>query len=65
MTEKQDHLVCNKCQVELTLSKATFRYLNRSFEHEVLRCPECGQVYLPEELIQEKMLKVEAALEEK
>ena len=64
MAEKPT-LVCNKCQVGLTPSAATFKYLKRSFQHEVLRCPECGQVYLPEELVTGKMKEVEISLEEK
>lgn len=60
-----ENLTCTKCQVTLKPAKATFKYLKRSFEHEVLRCPECGQVYLPEELVKGKMKKVEISLEEK
>lgn len=63
--EKKSTLLCNKCNVPLKPAKATFKYLNRSFEHEVLRCPECGQIYLPEDLVREKMKKVETSLEEK
>ena len=64
MAEKPT-LVCNKCDVGLTPAAATFRYLRSSFQHEVLRCPECGQVHLPEALVTGRMKEVELSLEEK
>lgn len=45
--------------------EATFEYLTRSFRHKVPRCPECGQVSLPEELVNGKISDVEAMIEEK
>lgn len=63
--EQKQTLQCNRCKVPLTLARANFSYLNRTLQHEVLRCPNCGQVYLPEDLVRDKMLKVEASLEEK
>jgi phage FluMu protein Com len=42
-----------------------FSYLNRSFRHKVPRCPECGQVYIPEELAAGRMSEVEKNLEDK
>lgn len=58
-------LICNKCNVPLQPLTVTFSYLKRSFEHEVLRCPKCGQVFLTEALAGGRMAEVEAALEEK
>ncbi len=63
--EKNEKKICSQCDVALTPMKATFRYLKRSFEHEVLRCPSCGQVYIPEDLAKGRMAQVEASLEEK
>lgn len=63
--DTKSKLICNKCNVPLETMGATFKYLKRSFKHEVLRCPQCGQIYLPEELIKGKMADVEKALEEK
>ena len=64
MEEKQK-LICDKCQVEMVELEVEFSYLNRSFRHKVPRCPECGQVYIPEELAKGRMREVEINLEEK
>lgn len=64
MEEKQI-LMCRKCQAEMIEMDVEFTYLNRSFRHKVPRCPECGQVYIPEILALGKMKEVEQNLEEK
>lgn len=64
MEEKQK-LICDKCKVEMTELEVEFSYLNRSFRHKVPRCPECGQVYIPEKLASGRMNEVEKNLEEK
>jgi phage FluMu protein Com len=64
MEEKQK-LICDKCQVEMVELEVEFSYLNRSFRHKVPRCPECGQVYISEELAKGRMRDVEKNLEEK
>ena len=64
MEEKQT-LICDKCQVEMKEFDAEFAYLNRSFRHKVSRCPECGQVYIPERLATGRMNEVEKMMEEK
>lgn len=58
-------IVCTKCNVPMEPIEVTFKYLKRSFRHKVLRCPKCGQVYVPEDLAKGRMAEVEAALEEK
>jgi hypothetical protein len=45
--------------------EAHFSYLKRSFKHKILRCPGCGQIYIPESLAEGRMREVETALEEK
>lgn len=62
MTEK---LICDRCDVEMELIEVQFRYLTRDFRYKVPRCPVCGQVSLPEELVTGKMADVEAMIEEK
>lgn len=64
MEEKQK-LICDRCKVEMTELEVEFSYLNRSFRHKVPRCPECGQVYIPEKLASGRMNEVEKNLEEK
>jgi uncharacterized protein with PIN domain len=63
--EKKSTLMCNKCRVPLEPIEVTFNYLERQFRHKVLRCPKCGQVYIPEELAKGRMAEVEKVLEEK
>lgn len=63
--EKKQTLICHKCNVEMVPMEAQFSYLDRIFRHKILRCPTCGQVYIPEELVKGRMHEVESALEEK
>lgn len=62
--EKGSTLMCNKCRVELKMADVHFSYLEHNFRHKVLRCPECGQVYLSEELVA-RVKEVEANFEDK
>ncbi|MBQ2678223.1 MAG: hypothetical protein Q4A48_01090 [Bacillota bacterium] len=63
--EKKSTLTCSKCNVELQEFEANFVYLEKTLQHKVLRCPECGQVYLPEEMVRGRIREVEDSLEEK
>ncbi len=63
--EEKLTLICDKCQVELVMAELHFSYLDHNFRHKVLRCPVCGQVYLPEELVDSRIKQVESSLEEK
>ena len=42
-----------------------FMYLDNGFPVELPVCPQCGFVYVPEELALGKVLSVEKALEDK
>ena len=64
MEEKQI-LTCDRCNVELEEAEAQFVYLGSRIRHKVLRCPECGLVYLPEDLVLGRMRQLEEELEEK
>ena len=61
----EEKLICDTCNVEMQLIEVQFKYLNRSFRYKVPRCPQCGQVSLPEELVNGRMSEVEAMIEEK
>jgi len=61
----QQPMRCGKCNEELVKAKATASYMGAEFPIELLRCPQCGFVYVPEELATGKMLQVEQALEDK
>jgi uncharacterized Zn finger protein len=54
-----------QCDVRLEPMEAHFTYLKRSFRHVVLRCPECGLVYISEDVAEGRMKQVETALEDK
>lgn len=57
--------ICYRCKVELKPAKANFEYLGHSFHTEIPRCPQCGQVYIPEDLVKGRMAEVEMMLEDK
>jgi len=58
-------LVCDKCKLDLVPGSVTVSYLGKSFPVELMKCPGCGIVYVPEDLAMGKMLQVEQALEDK
>jgi len=62
--EKESTLICDKCKANLSLADVHFSYLDHNFRHKVLRCPECGQVYLSEELVA-RIKEVETTFEDK
>jgi len=57
--------VCAKCGQPLEVSKVDVSYLGSSFQVDLLKCPQCGLVLVPEELALGKMAEVEKALEDK
>ena len=57
--------ICDKCKKTLQLSKVKVCYLGGNFEVDLMKCPECGCVYIGEELALGKMLEVEKGLEDK
>ncbi len=63
--ESSKTLICNKCKCGLKEMDTQFTYLDKKFRHKVLRCPECGQVFIPEYLAKGKMAQLEKSLEEK
>lgn len=63
--EEKEKLLCEKCKIEMVPLELEFSYLSRSFRHKVLRCPTCGQVYIPEDLAKGRMSEVETLLEDK
>ena len=58
-------LVCERCNQNLELGKVTLTYMGSNFPVELMRCVQCGLIYIPEELALGKMLQVERALEDK
>lgn len=64
-TSEPATLLCGKCNIPLQIGKVTVHYLEQSFPVELPHCPQCGLVFVPEDLAIGKMLKVEQALEDK
>ncbi|MDD4644370.1 MAG: hypothetical protein PHY99_00105 [Bacteroidales bacterium] len=58
-------MICCKCNKELEMIKTDFSYLGHSFFTEVPKCPECGQVFIPEELARGRISEVEMQMEDK
>jgi len=65
MDENKSRMKCARCNVELVPAKAHFSYLGHMFHTEVQRCPECGQVFIPESLASGRMTEVETSIEDK
>jgi len=51
--------------MELKPEKTYFSYLGHSYYADILKCPGCGEVYIPEELAKGRMSEVETMLEDK
>lgn len=58
-------LICCRCQVALEQGKKALSYQRQQMYAPLLMCPQCGQVYIPEDLVKGKMFEVEKALEDK
>ena len=61
----EQNIECAKCGIPLILGSVKLSYLGSDFPVELLKCPQCGLVYIPEDLARGKMQQVEAALEDK
>ncbi len=61
----ENKIVCDRCGVELTEKKVLLRYLDFEFPADLPVCPQCGQVYISEDLVKGKVAQVEATLEDK
>ncbi len=62
-----DQLVwmCANCNMPLETSKVDVAYLDNAFPVDLLKCPNCGLVLIPEDLALGKMVEVEKQLEDK
>ena len=63
--ENKEKLICCRCNKELVPTQTFFDYLGHNFHTDILRCPECGEVYIPESLVKGRMADVEQELEDK
>lgn len=58
-------MFCLKCDREMAPAKVNFEYLKHRATQEVLTCPACNAVYIPEKLALGKMREMETMLEDK
>ena len=61
----QSPWVCAKCGEPLVPGKVTVAYLGSAYPVDLLKCPKCGLVFVPEELALGRMVEVEKSLEDK
>jgi hypothetical protein len=57
--------LCAACGIALERGKVEIAYLGSAFPVELQRCPCCGIVYIPEELVLTRMAEAEKILEDK
>jgi len=58
-------VLCGLCQQPLEPATVPVAYLGSAFPVTLLKCPTCGQVFIPEDLALGKMAEVEKMLEDK
>lgn len=58
-------MICVRCDRELEPSKVNLNYLGHQVTQEFLVCPVCGNLFIPEDIVSDKMQKVEEELEDK
>jgi hypothetical protein len=56
---------CHGCSRPLQPTMVNVTYLNSVFTVELMTCPQCGLILVPEKLAVGKMLEVEQLLEDK
>jgi len=56
---------CFKCKEKMVEGDVSMTYLDTPGDVEGIKCPKCGAVYLLEEIVMEKVVKVEEMLESK
>ncbi len=62
---EEKKMICHRCQVALEPKRTFFNYLGHNFNADILTCPVCGEVYIPEKLVRGRMTAVEQELEDK
>lgn len=57
--------ICANCNIPLKPAKVNIAYMGNAFPVDLLKCPRCGIVWIPEELALGRMAEVEKTLEDK
>lgn len=58
-------IICEKCKLPLAGAQTKLMYQGIKFDAELLRCPKCGQAFIPEDLALGKMHELEIEMEDK
>ncbi|NLP44564.1 MAG: hypothetical protein GX351_08050 [Peptococcaceae bacterium] len=58
-------VICYHCQIPLTIKKVNISYEGQTMAADLPACPQCGQVYLSEEVVRGKIHEIEKSLEDK
>lgn len=61
----EEKLICGKCRCPLEERRVDFEYMGHVFFADAPRCPQCGAVYLSEDLVRGRVAEVERELEDK
>ena len=61
----QTSMRCARCDVPLQPAPVKLVYLGHSFVQEFPRCPQCGEIFIPEDVVSGKIQPVEISLEDK
>ena len=66
LLDKDDAPVfCRRCKLQMVPEQTFFDYIGHNFHTDLMRCPKCGEVYIPEKLVKGRMSEVERELEDK
>lgn len=60
-----EELICSKCNLPLEMKDVSIDYLDYHYIQKLPRCPNCGQIFISEELVDDKITNLESSLEEK
>jgi uncharacterized OB-fold protein len=63
--KKTNQWICARCGTPLELRSVNVTYLGSGYPVDLLKCPKCGRVLVPEEMALGKMAEVEKILEDK
>ena len=58
-------IMCRRCGVKMEPAETYFEYLGHGLHTKLPRCPKCGEVYIPEEMVMGKIADIERTLEDK
>ncbi len=63
--KEASHWTCAKCALPLEMREVEVEYMGSKYPVDLPRCPQCGIVFIPEELAVGKMAEIERLLEDK